>query len=277
MKGADILKFIFALVVVWIHTGTNDLHGLVNIAVPFFFVMSGFFLFGKIFTQPDSISKQSVLLKWLKSTIRLYLLWTLIYLPFAIIGFYKEGLPLIKSTVVWLRNVLLVGENYLSWPLWYLLGMIWAGIVILLSIKLRIPFWLLCIGGVILFLAPRILPAVFENKYYLSSFQTTRNGFFHGLPFMLLGGVVRKVLPSIKGWRIGSWQQKIGMYLRFYSVHIYLTHMLWAGFCMLYVADYKRGVLLWGGAVIASLLTGFIVGLLPALQKFLYGRVYVPR
>ena len=32
MKGADLLKFLLSLVVVWIHTGTNDLHGLTKIA-----------------------------------------------------------------------------------------------------------------------------------------------------------------------------------------------------------------------------------------------------
>ena len=49
MKGIDTLKFLFSLVVVWIHTGVGNLGGLTPWAVPFFFLVSGFFLFGKLF------------------------------------------------------------------------------------------------------------------------------------------------------------------------------------------------------------------------------------
>ena len=47
-----------------------------------------------------------------------------------ILGFYKAGDGLVKSLVQFIRNVLFQGENYYSWPLWYLLSAIY-GITIL--------------------------------------------------------------------------------------------------------------------------------------------------
>ena len=141
MKGIDTLKLFFSLVVVWIHTGVGNLGGLTPWAVPFFFLVSGFFLFGKLFDETDTSQRSGKIVSWWRKILRLYLLWTLIFLPFAVIGFANDHLGFTKSIVVYIRNIVLVGENFLSWPLWYLLGMLWAGLIIWIASKLKIPFW----------------------------------------------------------------------------------------------------------------------------------------
>lgn len=273
MKGADLLKFILALIVVWIHAGDSDLCGIVNWAVPIFFVLSGFFLWGKILKEDVADSKAAVIVQWLRKTARLYLLWTFLYLPFTIYGFALEGMPFIKAVFIWIRNVLLVGENYLSWPLWYLLGMLWAGVIIWIAVKAKIPFWLLCVIAAIFYALPSFVS--FEDfKWYAISFVKVRNGIFQGFPFMMLGGLIRFCLPSITGWSKESRLYQPSLLLRLFSIHIYLTHMIWVGIARL-LFHVDRGVILWGIAVVCTVFTGILISCFPAVQRFLYGRAYV--
>lgn len=270
MKCADILKFLLALLVVWIHTGDSDLYGLVNFAVPTFFFLSGYFLFGKIFhSGSDTVAVVSL---WLGKTLRLYLIWTVIFLPFAVLGFAREGMPFVKAVAVYLRNVVFVGENYLSWPLWYLLGLLQAGVVIWFAQRIRIPFWGLCAIAAIFFIFPRLI-CLEEMGLYHKVFVTTRNGFFVGLPCMVLGGIFRKLFPGITGWPKDGRFYKPALAFRFFSIHVYFTHMLFAGFFFL-LLSVERGIVLWGITCLIALVTGLVVYFFPQLQKVLYGRQY---
>lgn len=272
MRGIDTLKLFFSLVVVWIHTGIGDLGGLTNWAVPFFFIISGFFLWGKLFER-DTLEESNIILNnWLKKTLSLYLLWSLFFLPYAIIGFHNGHFGPVKSVILYLRNILLVGENYLSWPLWYLLGLLWAGVIIWIANKLKIPFWGLCLLALILFLVPK-LNLIKGSSLYWKFFLTTRNGFFVGFPFMVLGGVIRKFLPPMKIWNPNSWQYKTALHFRYLSIHIYLSHMIWAGLLILYFG-FERSLLFWGITCIISILTGLLIRPADRLVKFLYGRTY---
>lgn len=119
-----------SVLVVATHTGLFSLihdkelaDTLINslaIKVPFFFVASGFLVWYKIGNSSIE-DKKTKLRRWINKTFRLYIVWTILYLPFTIYGFYHDGIPVLKSLVVFTRNVLFVGQNFLSWPLWYLL------------------------------------------------------------------------------------------------------------------------------------------------------------
>ena len=270
MKGADLLKFLLSLVVVWIHTGNNDLNGLLNWAVHIFFFLSGFFLFGKIIYAHACTSE--VISKWLRKTLRMYLVWTAIYLPFAIIGFASEGMPFVKAVAVYLRNVVFVGENYLSWPLWYLLGLLQAGVVIWCAQRIHVPFWGLCAVAALLFCLPYLIHFE-ETGIYHKVFVNTRNGFFIGFPCMVMGGIFRKLFPGITGWPNDSRFFKPALAFRFFSIHIYLTHMLFAGLLMLLWSP-ERGIGLWGITCLMTIVSGMIFYFFPRLQKVLYGRQY---
>lgn len=270
MKGIDTLKVFFSLIVVWIHTGVGNLGGLTTAAVPFFFTVSGFLLFGKLFNETNLEDRSLVIKKWWYKTLRLYLIWSLIFFPFAVIGLYHDNLSFFKSTALYLYNLLFIGENYLSWPLWYLLGLLWAGAIIWISNKLRLPFWVFCLIALVLFAMPRVFHF---HEFYYKFFKTTRNGLFIGFPFMVLGGFIRKVLPSGSYWERGCIQEKTALYLRFLSIHIYLTHMLWAG-TMTLVWGPERGFSLWAITSAISIVTGLLIRPCGRLVKFLYGRAY---
>ena len=264
MKGVDTLKLFFSLVVVWIHTGVGNLGGLTRWAVPFFFLMSGFFLFGKLFNNPETDQRSGILMSWLKKILRHYLIWSIIFLPFAIIGFQHDSITPLKAILVYLRNLVLVGENYLSWPLWYLLGLLWSGVIIWIANKLRIPFWALCLLAVLLFLTPLLLHLE-ENDIYLRFFKTTRNGLFLGFPVMVLGGLLRRIIPPKENWEPGSWQEKTALNFRFLSIHIYLSHIIWG---------FERGLMFWAITCAISIVTGLLIQPCNTLVKFLYGRTY---
>ena len=138
-KGIDIMKFVMAIVVVAVHTRPEMsfrssvlkqiFDGMYYIAVPYFFMASGFLLFRKI-SLPLTKEGEQRIQSYLARMCRLYLVWTVIYLPLTVYGFYIDGVPPLKAVAVFVRNLLLVGENYMSWPLWYLLALIIAVAII---------------------------------------------------------------------------------------------------------------------------------------------------
>lgn len=132
----DLCKFIMAFAVVAIHT--EPMHGCTNeailriyemvvgLAVPFFFLTSGYLLSCKMsypFTGEADVRR---VWKSAWRILRLYLVWMLIYAPLAIIFFVSEDYPLMKSLAVYMKGLLFVGEHYNSWPLWYLLSTLYA-------------------------------------------------------------------------------------------------------------------------------------------------------
>lgn len=48
-----------------------------------------------------------------------------------------EGTPALEAIAFFCRNILLVGENYMSCPLWYLLGLITAICIIYCLLSFR--------------------------------------------------------------------------------------------------------------------------------------------
>lgn len=201
-NSIDVIKVCMSILVVAIHTHpeynfaeiANELiRGVYTIAVPYFFIVSGFLVWHKI-ADASIEKKQERLKKWISKTIRLYMVWTAIYLPFTIYGFWHDGVSVAKSALVFVRNFLLVGENYLSWPLWYLLGMLVAGCIIFLIINrgyknrtLYIVAFAFAICGALLnYCSSHHLLANITDVYF-KLFHTTRNGFFEGLPYITIG------------------------------------------------------------------------------------------
>lgn len=268
MKGADLLKFLMSLGVVWIHCGDVSMPFLGWI-VPAFFALSGFFLFHKVFSTSAPIAAVE---GWWKKTLKLYLIWTLIFLPYAVVGFWRDGLPFLTGAAAWLRNVIFRGENYMSWPLWYLLGMLQAGFIIWLWVKCKAPFWMLCIIALLFWLLPKFVD-LNSLTLWNKLMRQTGDGFTVGLPFMVLGGLFRKLFPSISAWPKDSPYYRSSLFLRFMSTHIYLTHMLWLG-AVYILTTIPRGFALWTISVAICVASGIVVHKMPKLENMLYGRNY---
>lgn len=133
----DLMKFIMAICVIAIHTGplskcenaiiVGTYDCIVRMAVPFFFICSGFFLNKKlILDKSEGHIVLDPLYSYLKRILKMYCLWTVLYLPLTIIGFVKWKASFVSAIIRFFINILFVGENYNSWSLWYLLSTVYA-------------------------------------------------------------------------------------------------------------------------------------------------------
>ena len=207
-KGIYGMKFLMAILVVIIHTTDWGLGGLTDVAVPYFFLVSGFLLFRKIRGLALS-GQKSAILKWTWRAAMMYLVWTLIYMPFTIYGMCMDHLTLRQALLQFIRNFIIVGHNYLSWPLWYLLSLVWCGVLIYLMKSAKIPLWMMFIISAIAYIAVResgVMDTGFWHRYImdrkalipLGMFYITAGGLLQGgEEFLQKDTLPRFLLPSI--------------------------------------------------------------------------------
>lgn len=125
-------------------------------------------------------------------------MWSIIYLPLTIYGeLFVWKTSTVKAVVKIIKNYILVGENFYSWQLWYLLGLIVAVIIIYFLAKLKLNYKIITIISLVLFLIgigidTLSINEVFENQLnvYYAVFSTTRNGFFYGFFYVSLGMLI---------------------------------------------------------------------------------------
>lgn len=206
--GVDLARFLCALLVIGIHvypfgnTGDavlSELNFLTQVwlgrlSVPFFFLCSGFFLFRGSDFRPDKVRT------YLKKLLRLYLLWTVLYLPLIfsqIILVHPQGPGAGLLRVI--RDLFLRGSYH---HLWYLHGALVAVAIVGFLREKGISFGKMLPFALVLFLAGlptqtyfgilmrlrERLPFVWMIwEIYEQLFVTVRNGVFEGFLYVALG------------------------------------------------------------------------------------------
>ena len=203
--GIDIFRVIAALLVVAIHTyplasmwEAGDFfitRVLGRVAVPFFFMASGYFLLPEYFQNKKANCKHILMAE--RKILLLYAAATLLYLP---VNIYAGRLTQDFAFPRILQTVLLDGTFY---HLWYLpAAMIGMAIVVGLSRKFSVSYIFLItillyfvglMGDSYYGLAVKI--TAFQSLYdFLFQFmEYTRNGLFTAPIFLCLGGVIGMV------------------------------------------------------------------------------------
>lgn len=203
--GLDYLKVILAMLVVMRHAcqyflPTESIFYILNVnilstcAVPCFFVISGYLFFSK---ENASIKKQCIRL------FRLYLVWTLLYLPLNVSLILKQKLTVVE----FIKNFLFSGSYY---HLWFLPSLIVALFLNWLFRNRNIIFVCICFSFLFIiallsepynFLLSEKINYLF--KLYSSLFITFRNGLFFGSIYVFIGKVLsRKCNFEILGNKI---------------------------------------------------------------------------
>lgn len=146
-NNLDLFKFIMSIFVVVIHTFPwgnyensvfiNALDLITTIAVPFFFLTSGYLLASKFDDPYASERNRDIVARRIKQFVKMYLTWTAIYFPLAIYSYVINDYSVPYSILVTLRKLVFRGENFNSWMLWYLLSTIYALILIWITMKLK--------------------------------------------------------------------------------------------------------------------------------------------
>ena len=126
----DIARYVSALLVVCIHTfpfleisetfNTYFIHTVCRLAVPFFFTTSGFFFFRNYDSENEDLN-ETRLKKALIRLFRIYLIWTIIYLPYTIFDYTHTGFH-IKYLFTYVRDFFLNGSYYHLWFIPMLIG-----------------------------------------------------------------------------------------------------------------------------------------------------------
>lgn len=201
--GVDYFRLAAALMVVAIHTapfsqfgGTSDLlvtYCLGRVAVPFFFMVTGYFVLGAWRQGGGKNEKKA--LRSIKKTLFLYAAATIVYLP---VNFYTGSMT--KSGGEFLKMLFFDGTFY---HLWYFPAVI-TGCLFLMLLLRRFPertvffvsvlLYLIGTGGDSWFGLVRRAPgmdAVYDAVFTVSSY--TRNGVFFAPLFLFLGMFIREL------------------------------------------------------------------------------------
>ena len=198
----DIARYVSALLVVCIHTfpfleisetfNTYWIHTVCRLAVPFFFTTSGFFFFRNYDVNNEKVNSER-LKKALFRLLRIYLIWTVIYLPYTIFDYTHNGFH-ITYLFTYVRDFLLNGSYY---HLWFLPALMLANIIVYylykkkgLNFTLVVTFVLYFIGYLINVYTPvwESLPWIsFFFGFFTKALSTARNGLFFGPMFIAIG------------------------------------------------------------------------------------------
>ncbi|MDO5392125.1 MAG: acyltransferase, partial [Eubacteriales bacterium] len=202
-----VFKLYCALLVVMIHCsevyeGHPVAMGIVQClssqAVPFFMVVSGFFIGNKLFLNNNTSS----IWKSVKSWLLLYFAWAVLWLPYLSIT-YIDKYPDASTGYVALmlvRRILFAGQGVY----WYLLVLAETAIILSIFIKFKKLTWFYVIGALGL-----ILGLLFDanvttlglgklNSIVYTIFSWSNNVFMKGIPYVAIGLLFSKYYGKIK-------------------------------------------------------------------------------
>ena len=197
----DIAKLFMAFCVVAIHVAKLSnyimppvLEYTVRLAVPFFLVVSGFFLYPKLFDHNNK-DRGRVLLKYLK----MYVVWTLVYLPFAVLYYYRASYSVADAVLEYFNNFLFTGETPLAWHMWYMHTLIVSVFLLWLLSYTRIGIEIF--SSIVFFVA---LSLDVVNAFDLHILEPIvswagdgQNFVLTGLPALCLGILVKKYNDNV--------------------------------------------------------------------------------
>ncbi len=191
--GIDLFKFIGAVLVIMLHAspvGETTTCGVIirqiitPIAVPFFFAASGFLTY-----PPPSFRGKRVVRILTK-----YCIWSIIYLPFVIVGWFMNGGINAENIILYLKNFVFEGSYQTIW----FLNALWVALaVVLVLLKyidpkyiflISLPFYSIsCLlsswhGAFTYFPFGQVI-----SNWYYSFFETTKNGILFGFTYVSLG------------------------------------------------------------------------------------------
>lgn len=210
-NAIDLLKLFFSICVVGIHTGIMQnessniewgiLHAIFRLAVPFFFVCSGFFLGLKLYRANSREEGLIQIKKYVKRLIIPFIFWMVIGLPIQIYSYREYSFIMIIIRII--RDII-----FYPWgALWYVWGLLVAIIIIIPFYKKGKIKSAMIIGGILYFFA-----LVCNNYYfvventvfqkivdlYLKVCVSPRNGIFEGLYFVSTGIYISKLISEGK-------------------------------------------------------------------------------
>lgn len=205
-KLLDLLRLFCACLVIFIHMGLGDdvafVPCMTRQAVPFFFLVSGFF-FSKRIENEESIKAFTI--RYIKPLLIVFLFWSVLWLP----QITREALNLHadRSTLyvilVVLRRFVFAGIA----PYWYLLALIEGVIILAVVLRYRaflIGYFLCLLGFVLRFIYELQLSGGFGGAVYqafYNVFSWENNVIMTGFPLVFLGYLMARYEEKLIAWK----------------------------------------------------------------------------
>lgn len=176
-----------------------------RILIPFFFICAGYF-----FQKGDLVHSKERFKHYSSKLLRLYLLWSLLYIPF---GIYHLSYTMTLHPYLWApAAILALGTFGTYFHLWYMAALIGAVFFCFYYLKKFSLNSLLILSG-LLFIVGCVetyygaLPLLVQQSVdlYLSIFFTTRNVLFLGIFLFSLGLWIAKIDLNLQMKHPGRW------------------------------------------------------------------------
>lgn len=212
----DLAKFIFAICIVGIHIhpySQQNIYAhfffnkfLFRLAVPIYFVISGFLCFKKLNLNNVNFSDIS---KQVFKIIKIYIIWSVIYLPISIYQIINNPNGIKKGIISYIHGLIISGSYG---HLWYLYALIFSILLIYTLVKKGITlknifiisfiFYIFGLLGQSYFFIIKPIskyPYIWEIlKFFCKIIGSTRNGLFFGFFFVFIGFIFSQKKKKLK-------------------------------------------------------------------------------
>ncbi len=211
--AVDLMRVFCSFMVVVVHTypfydsfpiiGFISSNIIGRTLIPFFFICAGYF-----FKKGNLLNNHQRYKKYLSKLIRLYLIWSLLYIPF---GIYRLSYTMPLETSLWFPAAILALVNFGTYfHLWYMAALIGSVFFCYHYLKRFSLSSLLIISGLLFILGCSetyygILPQLLKQSVdaYMIIFFTTRNALFLGFFLFSIGIWIgtydfNKTIPHLK-------------------------------------------------------------------------------
>ena len=203
IQSLECFRLLASMLVVFIHCKGSGEFGIVmnclaRIAVPYFFVVSGFFAYH---------ASEKAIAKRFRSVLKLTLLAHLLYLLWngVLNGVRNPAVLLQRSLGLFnektLMEMLLINRSPVGGFLWYLLAIVFCYAMIWLYIRWEenevCNYKPLYISGVLLYALQVVLSSFAAVSYFEVSYRIYRNALLFGFPLFILGIFLREKYSKI--------------------------------------------------------------------------------
>ncbi len=202
----DVAKLIAAVFIVAIHTGLfSDVSGLgffvqnilTRFAVPFFFVASGFFLFGRMeYDTTHRLTKNNLakLIRFEKRLLILYVVWSVVFLAWTIPNWYQLGWWGLSALKDYIVSFFFSGTLY---HFWYILASLYGAVFCYFLLRYCKPaLRFLILGGAwCLYLLAYsygwiTIPLLSDILNLFGKLSAVRTALLCAMPLMIIGGEI---------------------------------------------------------------------------------------
>lgn len=207
-NSIDITKMIMAALVVAIHVGcmlsytySENMWFVLSCAVPFFFVAFGFLIENRMLKLEHGKIRGGVgyLVKNAKRNAKLYLLYMSLWIPADLHWCITNSKPWYSDLAWYIKGVFIMGETRFSIPLWYLLALIVAELIVafLYKVKMHNLYKIWVIGMSIMLIGYLMEFSVNTLLSLFSKYVGYRNGLFMGLGLFTSGMLIRRFYERV--------------------------------------------------------------------------------